>query len=416
MAGFLVFLFIRLFIFYSTRPVYTDGQQLSFQSALQSQPTSSGNSLRITLNTPDNQKVFVTASSALDISYGDTVRVSGVLKKKLLNGENAILTMSFPKIEKIASEKNMFSSSVFKLRSSLIELFEKALPQTSASLLLGIVFGIKEDMPKTFKDDLRISGVYHVIAASGMNITMVAAFLCGILSVFLKRQQALIASIFGILLYASLTGFEAPILRASLMGILAFSGQILGRQTTASYSLFLAAWIMLMVSPELLEQVSFQLSFVSTIGLVYLRPLLIGGERFKKMIDRSVLGEDAVTTIAAQLATLPILLLYFGTYSLWSILVNLLVLWTVPLLMVLGGIAAIVGMIFQPLAYVFLYLCLPLLVYFQMIASFFSHLKGTLQVDSLPLSFIIGYYFILISLIVFWKRNLAAQQLQDINE
>lgn len=406
---------LRIWMFYHDRPVYSDGQKVRFKSTIQSQPVQKANSQQIIIETADYQKIFITASSSLELERSALVSVTGTIKKKTIDGKQTILAVYFPNITVEKSNDSLFLSWVFSLRRFLVQLFESGLPQTSASLLLGIVFGIKEDMPKNFQSDLRIAGVYHVIAASGMNITMVASFLAALLSLFLKRRLALVLSICGILGYASLTGFEPPILRASIMGILIFAGQILGRQTRASYSLLLAGWAMCMLQPELIEEVSFQLSFVSTVGLLYVRPLVLGNGKLKKVIEKSIIGEDAVTTIAAQLATLPILLFYFGTYSVWSVLVNVLVLWTVPLLMILGGVGALLGFVFEPLARVFLYTTLPLLLYFQAIVTFFATMPGTIQVEFVAPVLVIGYYLLLLSCIVLLTPNVTGQSLQDIN-
>ena len=139
-------------------------------------------------------------------------------------------------------------------------MFFQTLPSPSSSLLLGIIFGIKEQMPKDFTDNLRTSGVFHVIAASGMNVTLVAGFLSVFFAFFFKRQIAIGLSILGIIFYAILAGLEPSIIRASVMGILVFSAQILGRQTLAVNFLALTGFVMLFVDPSLIFDIGFQLS------------------------------------------------------------------------------------------------------------------------------------------------------------
>jgi competence protein ComEC len=150
---------------------------------------------------------------------------------------------------------------------------------------------------------------------------------------------------------------------------------------------------MLFLWPQFLTDVGFQLSFASTLGIMIIPSL------FKKW--ENALSGDFLTTISAQAATLPILLGSFGTYSVWSVVVNALVLWTVPILMILGGFAAIVSFIFAPISKLLLYLCLPFLVYFQSIVSFFAGLKGSLTVQNLPWQLTVAYYLLLISGLVF---------------
>ena len=173
----------------------------------------------------------------------------------------------------------------FGLRQHIISVFEKTLPSNYSSLLLGIVFGIKSSMSSNFLDNLKILGLMHIIAASGMNVTLVAGFLSAIFLLFLKRQIALILTIAGIFIYAFLAGFEPSIVRASIMGMITFTAQILGRQKLAGYSLFATAYIMIIFSPFVIWDIGFQLSFVSTAGLIFLRPVLYQIQILKKFLS-----------------------------------------------------------------------------------------------------------------------------------
>jgi competence protein ComEC len=237
----------------------------------------------------------------------------------------------------------------------------------------------------------------HVIAASGMNVTMVSGFLFYIFSLVLKRQRAIFLSIAGVIFYDFLAGFQASIIRASIMGALAFSSQILGRQRDGVYALFLTAFVMLFLWPQFLTDIGFQLSFASTIGILIIPSL------FKRW--QNGISADLITTVSAQIATLPLLLGSFGTYSAWSVVVNALVLWTVPVLMVLGGFAAIAAFVFSPLAQLLLYLCLPFLAYFQSITGFFAGLRGSLSVQNLPWQLTLAYYLSLIALLALISKK-----------
>ena len=212
-------------------------------------------------------------------------------------------------------------------------------------------------------------------------------------SLFFKRQLAVVISISGILFYAFLASFEPSIVRASIMGIIAFSALILGKQQFSLYALFLTGFVMLFISPKLFLDIGFQLSFISTLGILYI-PLL-----FKKW--QNSLTQDLFTTLSAQVATLPILLMNFGTYSLWSVAVNALVLWIIPIVMILGAVSAVGFLIFEPFGGFFLYLALPFLIYFETLVSFFSNLEGGINIESFPWQFIASYYSFLASVIIF---------------
>lgn len=389
----LVILGIRFYYFYGNQPQFIDKQKIGIETMILSQPQVIGTQLTFTANYK-NTKIKITTSRFPDINYGDIVRISGIISNR-----NGRVLMYFPKIEIINHSSNFLQSSlknINQLREKLIILFSKTLPSPSSSLLLGIIFGIKEQMPKGFSDNLKNAGVFHVIAASGMNVALVGGFVSTLFGFFFKRQIAVGLSILAIIFYAILAGLEPSIIRASIMGVLAFSSQILGRQTLAANSLFLAGFGMLLIDPALLSDVGFQLSFAATFGILYIKTLL---GRNKGIFS------EILTTIAAQIATLPILMANFGTYSIYSILVNGMVLWTVPILMMVGGIGAVLGLMLEPVGQFLIYMCYPLLLYFETVVNFFGKIGGILTINSFPWQFSAGYYCLLISGLLIFKKN-----------
>jgi len=413
----LMVLVFRFYFFNQDQAQYTDGQSVKFEATILSQPQVIGSRQVFTAN-HKNQKIKIITSLLPEINYGDYTYISGPIRilpqagglqpraleersygaSKISNKNNGVL-MYFPDIEIKNNSSNIFQSglkSINLIRQKIILLFSKTLPLPSSSLLLGIIFGIKEQMPKNFTNNLRTSGVFHVIAASGMNVTLVGGFISALFAFFLKRQIAIGMSILGIVFYAVLAGLEPSIIRASIMGVLVFSAQILGRQSLAINGLSLAGFAMLFIDPTLISDVGFQLSFAATLGILYVKPLFGGKD--------GVLSE-VLTTVAAQIATLPILLANFGTYSLYSILANGLVLWTVPILMMVGGVGAILSLILMPLGQMLIYLCYPLLLYFENVVNFFGKIGGVISVKVFPWEFVAGYYCLLVSVLIVSKRR-----------
>lgn len=392
-ALFLVFLVsIRLLCFYATKPVLKDGENINFQTTIATDPTILNSIQSFSVKNQTGDTIFIIFKADPEMFYGDQINVSGSIKVKLLSNKTKIYTLSFPEISLVKTHENSNLAVIYFIRQKIINLFQSSLQGDSSALMLGIVFGIKQGFSKNFVSELKIAGVMHVIAASGMNITMVSAFVFFLFSSFFKRQLAVFLSIFAVLFYASLAGFEPSIMRASIMGIIAFSSQILGRQQQGLYALFLTAAAMLFFFPQFLLDIGFQLSFAATLGILYIPKI------FKNL--QTPLSDDFLTTFSAQAATLPILLSNFGTYSIWSIVVNVLVLWTVPVLMILGGIAAISLFIFEPLSKLILYFCIPLLMYFQSIVDYFSKLPGSINLNILPWQFELSYYLFLASFLV----------------
>ena len=271
--------------------------------------------------------------------------------------------------------------------------YSQSLEKTDASLLLGIVLGIKGDFPLPFNQALQATGVLHVIAASGMNVTMVSAFLFSLASRFFKRQWAIVMCIGGVIFYAFLSGLQPSILRATVMGCLAFGAQLFGRQYIAVYALCVSIFFMLFTSPQLAFDIGFQLSVMATLGIILLSPLL----------PKNKLFADSNTTLSAQVFTLPILLGTFGQYGLLSILVNALVLWTIPPLMILGGVGAIIGLIFEPVGKLLILLAVPFLWFFEKVVTYFGSLQWNLTLHTLSHLLIMGYYLLLVSVVFIVK-------------
>ncbi len=271
------------------------------------------------------------------------------------------------------------------------------LPSREAGLFLGIILGVRDKIDNNFYEKLREVGVLHIIAASGQNVSILASILLVTLEQFVKRKKALLFTALGIGFYALIAGFDPPIVRASIMALISFGALALGRQSTGIYALLLTGWGMMIIKPDSLIDISFQLSFLSTLGIITIKPLL--DNIFSKRLF-FILKEDLTTTLSAQIATFPLMIAVFGSYSLITLPVNLLVLWTIPIIMVTGVIGSTVALVAPILAKPFLFLTLPLLVYFTNIVDLASGFDLSFSFESIPGAFICGYYLILIALLI----------------
>lgn len=397
-----IILILRLFFHISNIKEYMSEDVITFETRVLNQPHISGRGQKVSLNLPNSQRVSVIFELDPLLSYGDKVKVEGVISYFEASNGDQVAFMRYPQFKLIEKSEGFL---IYKVRDNIISFFDSTLGPVHSSLILGIVFGIKQEMDEDFDSNLQNAGLTHVIAASGMNITMVGGFLLGIFSVFFRRKLALIVTIFGILIYALLAGLEPSIVRAAIMGILVFSAQFMGRQSTAFLSLFMAGFVMLFLNPALLFDIGFQLSFLATLGLIYLRPIFFLNPKLKKLIKKSLVGEDVATTITAQIMTMPIIIVNFGAYALISVIANALVLWTVPIIMVFGGIAALASFVFEPVARLVAYLSLPFLLYFEKVVNVFGEQGGQIEVKTLPFIFICGYYLILLSIILLIRRR-----------
>ncbi|MBI2621020.1 MAG: ComEC/Rec2 family competence protein [Candidatus Levybacteria bacterium] len=398
-----IILIIRFIFYFSTTKPYPEGKNIAFETQVQTQPKISLRGQQISLTLPNSQRAIVFFELNPPLSYGDRIALEGKIDYFTSQKGDKVAFISYP--EFILIEKGTKGSLIVRIRESIIGFFNSSFNPKYSTLMLGIVFGIKQEMPEGFYNNLQKSGLLHVIAASGMNITMVGGFLLGLFAIFFRRQTALILTIFGILFYALLAGFEPSIVRASIMGILVFLAQLTGRQSSSFLGLFVAGTLMLLKAPGLIFDIGFQLSFMATLGLIYFRPFFFVNKKIKSLIQRSIIGEDLATTISAQIFTLPILLSNFGNYSIFSVIANALVLWTVPILMVIGAVAVVLGLVIEPIGTIILYLSIPFLLYFEKIAEFTPVLGGQFEIDSFPILLFFGYYLILLSIILLLRKK-----------
>jgi len=338
-----------------------------------------------------------------EVKLGDKVAFSGRVDKRLIRFKTPTFYLYEAEINKISigDSKSVFGFWYWWGRIGLISermelIFAKFLGEPHASLLAGIVLGVRKNMPADFYEILVASGTLHVIAASGFNITIIAKLLLELLTRLMKRQVAVIFAILGIGFYTLLAGASPAVVRAAIMGGLAFVAQALGREYLAKWSLFVSSGIMLLFEPLMLGNVSYQLSVAATAGILWLQP---GIEKWFKGVNK-VLKQDLSTTLAATIGVLPITLITFDRLSIVSPIVNAFVLWLVPVIMALGGMMIVGGLIWQGLAQVLAWLVWPILELFIRVVSWFGGLGfASVEVKGMSWVFGVGYYITLISVI-----------------
>ncbi len=347
----IILLTLVIIRYQTTKPNFTNGQKLRITGSLYSEPSTFDRGIRFNLS---GIKVALFGKD-IDIHYGDFVEIEGEyqggeLKKGKL-------------VRKIESD-NVFAV----LRKRLIEVFKNSQPDPQASLLGGIVIGAKSNLPKDFSQKLRNTGTTHVVVASGMNITMMAEFTLLTLLKFFKRKKAVLMTIVIIWSYTMITGFEAPIIRAAIMGTVAFTAQAAGRVANTLRYTVLAALIMLIAVPRWITDIGFILSFATTISLILFQTKV---SKVFKLVP-SIIREDFSTSLAAQIGSAPILLFVFGRINPLSPLINSIILWIVAPVMIIGGIGGLVGIVWPAMGKIILLFTYPLTTWFITIVNLFG--------------------------------------------
>ena len=247
---------------------------------------------------------------------------------------------------------------LFAFKRQAQSIIASILPEPQAALLTGILLGVETGIPANLMDDFSATGTTHIIAISGFNITIISGIFAGLAERLFGKRRAVWIAIAGVVVYTIFVGASAAVLRAALMGMLYLWGRHLGRATFAPASLAAAAIGMTAWNPYTLWDVGFLLSLAATMGLVlYTEPLeklfeqalarLTSAERAQKIVG--LINEALIVTLAAQISTTGIILHYFGRLSLVTLLTNFLILPAQSYLMIAGGIATLLGLVFRPL-------------------------------------------------------------------
>lgn len=343
--------------------------------------------------------IMVIADRFPQVHYGDTVTLAGTPTRPESFTTDTGRTFNYPQyLAKDGVTHQLFFPAIsidghgggsfvkrklFALKDLFLERVRMNVPEPHASLLGGLVVGSQEALGEDLLNAFRIVGIIHIVVLSGYNVTIVAEAIARVFR-FLPRLFGVILGAVGIVLFAILTGGSATIIRASIMALLVLLARVTGRQYDIGVALIVAAFLMVLHNPYILAfDPSFQLSFLATIGLIYLAPHV---ETFLGFIPTTLqLREFATATIATQLFVLPLLLYQVGTLSTVAIVVNLLVLAVVPLTMLVGFLTGVVGMVSVPLALPLGFVVYVLLAYMLHVVSWFSALPfASISISSFP--------------------------------
>ena len=393
---FLIAFLIRLI--FLEKVIYSDGQSVALDGYVLENPKVTSGSQVFKL-----KGIRIVSPRVPQYSYGDRILVSGVITQKGFesNGRHiSYFELTSPSIISNPN-RNIFIKFVSSLRNRIFEKVRETLPSPEADLLIGIVLGDDSGFDKTTQDQFARTGLMHIVAASGTNVSIVGGAIYLSLLGVIGRRKAIIFSILGIGLYAILSGLSPSIQRAAVMGIITYLALFLGRQTYALWGLGITGFLLILINPYIVFDIGFQLSFMATLGILLLDPLL----KKVTLLSKGILKEDFSITLAAYISLFPLLLYHFQTFTPFSLFANILVLWTIPIVTVLGGLGALIILVSNFLAVPVLWVVYPLLHYILIVSKFFSNFFPTFTNNQQsPLLFVLGYYFILLSIILKLRR------------
>lgn len=300
---------------------------------------------------------------------------------------------------------NWFYGKIIAMRTIFESKITRVIPQPYGALAVGLLLGGSGGLSKEIQSDFSRTGMTHIVAVSGYNVTIIAEYLI-LLGIFLGfwRKQAIWLALFGIILFVIIAGLPASAVRAGVMSGILLWAMKNGRLTSSENAIIFAGAIMLILNPLLLRwDVGFQLSFLATLGIVLTSSFW--EKSFVKKNKALGISEAITLSLSAQIFVLPIIAYNFQLVSLISLLANVFILPVIPLSMLLVFLVIVFGLIWTPLSLVFAWLAFTLLAYelklIQLLAEF---PWASASIETVSVWWIVIYYIILIG-IIFWIKK-----------
>ncbi|MDD2908111.1 MAG: ComEC/Rec2 family competence protein [Candidatus Gracilibacteria bacterium] len=309
--------------------------------------------------------------------------------------------------EKISEEKeNIIIKEINDTRKKMLEIISTIYTRDEATFLGGILLGARESLPKELSTNFNNSGLTHIIAVSGFNITIIIIFFGYIVKSLPSILKTIIMSLL-IVIFTILVGLGAAVIRAAIMGIIGYIVVNSGRKGDTLAIIILTLVIMVSFSPLSLNyDISLQLSFLAVLGIIYTEKYI--EKIFHFLPNFFEIKTAFCLTISAMIFTLPIMLFNFGQVSIISPISNLLVIWTIPIIMSIGFMS-ILSYILNPfLGIIIGYFSLILLKWDLLIVNFFGSSKYSIIKYDFGLYknyYEIIYFLVLIFIIIWFKKE-----------
>jgi competence protein ComEC len=398
-----------------------------FKGVVCAEPETRDTSLKFCFAPYDtSDRILVSASRYPEYSYGDELVLSGKIELPenftsydggpefdyvaYLNKDGIRYILKRPNIKSTGVNKgNKIKSVLFKLKSAFTKTMQDLFPEPESSLLAGVLIGEKSGLSKELTDQFRNAGLVHILVLSGSNVTVVAEGLMKLFS-FLPPLLSRVLGASSIILFALMTGASATTVRATVMALIVLLLKSSARRYDVTRALIIAAFFMTLENPHILAfDASFQLSFLATLALIYMAPVV--SDKIQFITNRFKLREMIATTIGTQILTTPLILHMSGQLSIISLAPNLLVLPLVPLAMLGGFVSVVVGFISHILALPLAAVTSVVLTYIIQVTAFFGGLPfASVHIKMSAFALIFSYVCMVLYLIRFWRQKNSSER------
>lgn len=284
------------------------------------------------------------------------------------------------KVEKVGDgEGNFLFRGIFSLKQVVADRINKLWHEPNASFIAGLLYGYRGGLGE-LNELFSRTGVTHIVAISGYNISIIATVLITIcVHLLIPRKKAFWFITIGIALFVLFAGASASVVRAGIMGVIVLLAKQMGRTSNVGNVMVLTAVVMIIQNPLILIwDAGFQLSFIATLGLVYITPLI--RDWFIHVPEVLGIRESVISTLAAIISTLPLILFQFGRLSIVAPIVNVLILWIIPLIMLLGFVSVLLSFVLFPIGELVAWIAWVGLQYITVVVRWFANL-GFAAVD-----------------------------------
>lgn len=352
--------------------------------------------------------------------YGQYIRVEGTLQKPesfitdtnrefdypaYLKKDYVFYILAFAEGKEIISDpSDSLIGFLYNIKNKIVQNMQTFIPGSEGVFASGITFGTRTALPKDLRDLFIITGTIHLVALSGYNVTIVARTFQSLFGLFLPKKISVYIGGISIILFVLAVGAQATSLRAGLMALIAMMAINSGHMYSVFRSLMIATFIMVLLNPfTLLYDVSFHLSVVATLGIIFINPLFVRAFRFLR--SRFVI-DIVSTTLAAQVAVLPLILYTTGVFSIVSPLANFIVGPLMPFAMFFAFITGIGGVFLPLIGRIFGFLT----YYFNYVVLWCIDILGNTHfaykvVAPFPFYILLLVYLSLIAVLFFWHKN-----------
>lgn len=353
---------VRFYFFIPIKPDFdfAIGEEVEVVGVISDYPDTRIKNERLVISIEESKtKLLIITSSVGEFSYGDKILVKGILDtpknfttssgkefnyERYLANKDIYFLIKNADIKLISKENgNKIKSILFKIRNIFSQSINKIISSPESDLGRGLILGDRGGFDGEMQEDFIKTGTIHIVALSGYNITIVSNAVIKIFSLFLSTVLSIVLGIFFILLFILMAGGGATIVRAGIMAFIALYARITGRNYFAGRALVVAGLVMFAYDPRVITDMSFQLSFLATFGILFITPKVLNWFSFVTM--RFGFRENLSTTISATIVVLPILLYSTGILSIVSIPTNILVLPLIPFAMLFTFLSGVFGMV-----------------------------------------------------------------------